>query len=464
MIKENQRFFNQINLLLTALIALCAMLLGYWIRFVLLTGAVDTYGLATYVWLGLLSAVLHLPIYAAFGLYESQRRQATRTALLRIFASELICSLITLSALYILDLPHVSRGVIFIAFGISLCAACAKYLAVRAVLQYYRRQGKNQKHVVLIGGGRGAHGYRRMLKAHPEYGFTVAGYFAPEADWPSQKWLGTYAEVEKRLKTLSPDEAIIALSAEDYIYITDIITACERTGTYLRIIPCYDEYISSRMRVETLDGINVVDIRSVPLTLTGNAIVKRGVDILVSSLALVVFSPLMLVAVIGIKLTSPGPILFRQERVGKNKKHFAMLKFRSMHVNDSETTGWTRDEDSRKTRFGAVMRKLSIDELPQFLNVLRGEMSVVGPRPEIPYHVERLSQTVPLYMIKHYVKPGITGWAQVNGYRGDTSIPKRIEHDIFYIENWSLWLDLKIMLLTVFRMVNAEKVAGGDGP
>ena len=185
---------------------------------------------------------------------------------------------------------------------------------------------------------------------------------------------------------------------------------------------------------------------------------KRAMDTVLSFTALVTLSPLLLTTAAAIKLTSPGPVLFKQERVGKERKVFTMYKFRSMRVNSQADTAWSRDRDSRITPFGALIRKFSLDELPQFFNVLKGEMSVVGPRPELPYFVEQYKDNVPLYMVKHQVKPGITGWAQVNGYRGDTSIEKRIEHDIWYIENWSMYLDVKIIFMTIFGgMINKEK-------
>lgn len=166
----------------------------------------------------------------------------------------------------------------------------------------------------------------------------------------------------------------------------------------------------------------------------------------------------MLACAIGVKLTSPGPVIFKQRRIGRDKKTFSMYKFRSMRVNGGEDTVWSTNHDGRKTKFGAFMRKCSLDELPQFFNVLKGDMSLVGPRPEIPYYVERFKEDVPLYMVKHQVRPGITGWAQVNGLRGDTSIKARIEHDVYYIEHWSLMFDIEILLTTVFcgKFVNSE--------
>ena len=179
-----------------------------------------------------------------------------------------------------------------------------------------------------------------------------------------------------------------------------------------------------------------------------------------SSLGLILLSPLMLFIAIGVKLSSPGPVLFRQTRVGFNRREFQMLKFRSMRVNQEEKTAWTKDTDPRRTKFGALIRKVSLDELPQLFNVLKGDMSLIGPRPELPYFVEMFRESVPLYMVKHQVKPGITGWAQVNGYRGDTSVQKRIELDLWYIEHWSVSLDIRILLRTVFGgMINKEGAA-----
>ena len=182
-------------------------------------------------------------------------------------------------------------------------------------------------------------------------------------------------------------------------------------------------------------------------------------DIAGALVLIVLSSPVMLLAAVGVKLSSPGPIIFRQKRVGLNKKPFYMYKFRSMRVNTASDTGWSTNSDPRKTRFGSFIRKFSIDELPQFFNVLKGDMSLVGPRPELPHFVDQFKEEIPLYMVKHQVRPGITGWAQVNGLRGDTSIKERIEHDVYYIENWSILLDIKILFLTLFKgFVNQEKL------
>ena len=195
----------------------------------------------------------------------------------------------------------------------------------------------------------------------------------------------------------------------------------------------------------------MLNFRRIPLDNWANAFSKRAMDIAGSLLLIILLSPVMLLCAIGVKLSSPGPVIFKQERVGRNKKPFYMYKFRSMRVNSGQDTRWSTSRDSRRTKFGAFMRKCSLDELPQFFNVLKGEMSLVGPRPEIPYYVEQFKEEVPLYMVKHQVRPGITGWAQVNGLRGDTSIKARVEHDVYYIEHWSLLFDIEILLTTVFR-------------
>jgi Undecaprenyl-phosphate glucose phosphotransferase len=200
-------------------------------------------------------------------------------------------------------------------------------------------------------------------------------------------------------------------------------------------------------------GLPVINIRYVPLTNTLNMVAKRTVDIVGSLLGLIILSPLLLFLAILVKASSPGPVIFKQERVGLHGRHFNMYKFRSMRVQSEaeEKKGWTVKDDPRVTPVGRFMRKTSLDELPQLWNILKGDMSIVGPRPERPQYVEKFREEIPRYMIKHQVRPGLTGWAQVNGYRGDTSIRRRIECDIYYIENWSMAFDIKIMFMTIFK-------------
>lgn len=210
----------------------------------------------------------------------------------------------------------------------------------------------------------------------------------------------------------------------------------------------------SNPHTEALDGLPMMNMRHIPLDYIGNALLKRMCDLAGAVFLMLLTIPVMLIAAVGVKLSSPGPIIFKQERVGKGRKHFNIYKFRSMYVNDIADTAWSSPGDERQTKFGAWMRKHFIDELPQLFNVIKGDMSLVGPRPEIPFFVEQFRKEIPHYMVKHQVRPGMTGWAQVNGLRGDTSIHRRIDYDLFYIENWNILLDLKIMWRTVFKVRN----------
>jgi Undecaprenyl-phosphate glucose phosphotransferase len=231
------------------------------------------------------------------------------------------------------------------------------------------------------------------------------------------------------------------------------VTACEKSGVHTKFIPDYNSIIPTKPYTEDLLGLPVIHIRHVPLTNGLNAFMKRGVDIFGALVAIVLFSPIMLLAALAVKITSPGPIIYKQERVGRHNRPFYMYKFRSMEVQapHEEKKEWTKKGDPRVTSVGRFLRKTSIDEMPQFFNILKGDMSLVGPRPERPYFVEKFKEEIPRYMIKHQVRPGLTGWAQVNGYRGDTSIRKRIEYDLYYIENWTIGFDFKILFLTFFK-------------
>ena len=266
------------------------------------------------------------------------------------------------------------------------------------------------------------------------------------------KVLGTLGNLEIILPENKLDEIAITLPLKDYEYFESVVRTCEKSGVHTKFIPDYNSLIPSKPYTEDLMGLPVINIRHVPLTNTGNRLIKRIVDIVGCLAGIILTSPIMLVAAILVKLTSPGPILFKQERIGLHNRPFYMYKFRSMKMqkDTEEKKAWTVKDDPRVTTVGKVMRRTSIDELPQLFNILKGDMSLVGPRPERPLFVERFKEEIPRYMVKHQVRPGLTGWAQVNGLRGDTSIQKRIEYDIYYFENWTLIFDIKIIIMTFF--------------
>lgn len=267
------------------------------------------------------------------------------------------------------------------------------------------------------------------------------------------KVIGSIGNLAYILPENKLDEIAITLGLEEYYKLGKIVAECEKSGVHTKFIPDYGNIIPTRPYTEDLMGLPVINIRYVPLSNTFNAMVKRMTDIVGSLICIVIFSPVMLVSAALVKATSKGPLIFKQERVGLHNKPFWMYKFRTMYVQteEEEKKGWTQKNDPRVTSVGKFLRKTSLDEFPQLFNVLKGDMSLVGPRPERPQYVEKFREEIPRYMIKHQVRPGMTGWAQVNGYRGDTSIKKRIEHDLYYIENWTLGLDIKILFLTVFK-------------
>lgn len=459
MIKENQSLLNRLNGVTDALALLLAMLVSYYIRFGIFAGELGHIGLSFYVRAMLLSLPLFWLLYGLFGLYESFRSKNFLSEFSLLLRANFIGSGIMVGLFFVLREFHLSRWVLVIFFVLSTCAVTLKRWLLRRLLRRYREKGFNQKHVLLLGSGEQARAYLAAVSGDRSLGLEVSAYLAKRDELPALRYLGGYEALPSVLTRTKPDEVIIALEADEFPRLGEIIQDCEKDGVKVSLIPFYSKFMPPHPVIDEVGDVSLINIRRIPLDNAGNAFVKRLVDVVGALCLIIASSPIMLLAALGVKLSSPGPVLFRQERIGLNKKPFMMLKFRSMRVNDKQATAWSTNSDPRKTRFGAFIRKFSIDELPQFFNVLRGDMSLVGPRPELPHFVAQFRESVPLYMVKHQVRPGITGWAQVNGLRGDTSIKARIEHDIYYIENWTLLLDIKILLMTITKgFMNAEKL------
>ena len=312
-----------------------------------------------------------------------------------------------------------------------------------------------------MGGGKSAALYLRALEHNPYYGFVVDGYLAKvEEPGLGVQFMGGYDALSAKLDEMNVDEVVVALEADEIDLLPHVFAACDKNGVRITMVPFYSDYLPARPTIDVLDECKLINVRQTPFDNLLNAAIKRGLDIIGSLILIILTSPIMLATAIGVKLSSPGPIIFKQERIGLNKKPFMMYKFRSMRVNVQQETGWSTDYDPRKTHFGSFIRKFSLDELPQFFNVLKGDMSLVGPRPEVPFHVEHFKEEIPRYLVRQQVRPGCTGWAQIHGLRGDTDIAERIRYDIWYIENWTVALDIKIIFRTVFggKMVNDEKL------
>lgn len=460
MIKENQTLLNRINALSDILILFISISLAYFIRFFILNPApgVAYIDLHKYLQFTLIIIPINIIIYYFLHLYDSFRTKSFSKELSNIVKANTILIVALLSILFTVKLVHLSRLVLVIFYFINITLISVKRYTLRKILWNIRSKGLNLKHVIIIGSGQTAKEYLNIIKNNKEYGYNYVGYVSNNLDFDGEN-LGTYCDLLDILLKQKPDEVICALDVEDAKYLEDIVSACEKSGTKISIIPFCYKYIPSQPYIDVIGHMPLINIRRIPLDNLGNAFLKRTLDIFGSLFLILITSPIMLFTAIAIKLTSPGPVIFKQTRVGLNKNPFVMYKFRSMRINSESNTAWSTNVDHRKTKFGSFIRKFSIDELPQFFNVLKGDMSLVGPRPELPHFVDTFKDEIPLYMVKHQVKPGITGLAQVNGYRGDTSIKKRIEYDIYYIENWSIFMEINILFKTVFKGIkNNEKL------
>ncbi len=458
MIRENQHLLNKINALSDIIILFISITLAYFIRFFIFNPGVPYIELNKYLQFMIIIIPANAFIYYFFDLYDSFRAKSFSKEISSIIKANIILITIILSILFTIKLVDLSRLVWVIFFFVNTLLVLAKRYTLRKILWNIRSKGLNLKHVIIIGSGETANEYLSIIKNNKEYGYNYVGYVSNNFDFEGEK-LGNYCGLLDILLKQKPDEVICALDITDAKYLEDIVSACEKSGTKISIIPFCYKYIPSQPYIDAIGHMPLINLRRIPLDNLGNAFLKRTLDIFGSLFLIIVTSPIMLFTSIMIKVTSPGPVIFKQTRVGLNKQPFVMYKFRSMRINSESNTAWSTNVDHRKTKFGSFIRKFSIDELPQFFNVLKGDMSLVGPRPELPHFVETFKDEVPLYMVKHQVKPGITGLAQVNGYRGDTSIKKRIEYDIYYIENWSIFMEIGILFKTVFKGIkNNEKL------
>ena len=383
----------------------------------------------------------YLLLYSIFQLYMPRRVKSYRKELMDIIRANGIGFMIFILVLYFIKQEHFSRQMLCIFFFINISLEFASRYLIRTILWKMRKQGLNQKHILMIGESQMAEQYMDRLRENPKWGYQVFAHLKDEE------------KLERILEGNELDEVVIALRAEDYGKLERIVDVCEKAGVHTKMIPDFGNVISTRPYIEDVQGIPVIHVRRVPLNIMRNRAAKRAVDLIGATVAIILFSPVMLLTVLVVALTEEGSVIYRQERVGLHNQVFYMYKFRSMIMQDEEKekAEWSTRNDPRITPVGKLIRRTSIDELPQLFNELKGEMSLVGPRPERPQFVQKFRDEIPRYMVKHQVRPGMTGWAQINGYRGDTSIEKRIEYDLYYIENWTMVFDMKILILTIFK-------------
>lgn len=458
MIRDNQRLINRLTLVIDGFVIIASYLFAYFLKFESGLLLYDE-GLPMQTYMTALYFLVpgYLILYSKLDLYNTRRASGRKRELINVIKANTLGALIFMMVLYLINQPDFSRQMIFIFWGVCICLETIVRNMMRALMMFWWRRGYNLKYVLLVGYSSSAESYINKVLLNPQWGYVIRGILDDNiergTEYKGIKVLGTIDNLPLILPENKLDEIAITLSLGQYGRLKEIVGQCEKSGVHTKFIPDYAGVIPDRPYTEDIQGLPVINIRRVPLNNTLNSVVKRLVDIVGSTVGLIIASPIMIVSAILIKATSDGPVIFAQERVGLHNKPFQMYKFRTMieQTESEEAKGWTTKDDPRVTKVGKFLRRTSLDELPQLFNIFIGQMSLVGPRPERPQFVEKFREEIPRYMIKHQVRPGLTGWAQINGLRGDTSIEKRIEHDLYYIENWTLEFDIKILLLTIFR-------------
>ena len=459
MVRDNQRYISIISIFFDIVIMIISYLLSMYVAFGSRMENLLPFRVYMYILAGIIP--VYLFIYRGFRLYNSRKYTRLFRNIRNTIAANVTGILILTLFLYLFrkrsTLMHFSIKVVVCFFIFNCILQIVERLIIRMVLNSMRKQEAHKRHLLMVGLSPASNRLVDAIGRNPGWGYAIDGVLDDIAEvgtgYKQAKVIGKLSDLPGILNEQNTDEVVITLPLAAYGKLGEIVGICEKYGIHTKFVPDYSEVISSRPVTEDMDGVAAINIRNVPLTDPVNRLVKRLMDIFFSLFFIILFSPVMIIAALAVKLTSPGPIIFKQKRVGFHNKEFNMYKFRSMVVQDpkEEKKGWTTKSDPRVTPVGKFIRKTSVDELPQFFNVLFGTMSIVGPRPERKQFVDEFMEEIPRYNVKHQVRPGITGWAQVNGLRGDTSIPERIKYDLFYIENWSVWFDIRIMFLTVFK-------------
>lgn len=456
--------FVLLKLFCDVVVIYAVFLLSFYLRFY--AGIFDVPhgvpGLLPYMTFFAIGTVLIVLLFRNKGLYRGFWRGRFADEIVEVCKAVCFGILIMMAISFMYREFSFSRGLVMIALPLEIVAIALERLVMERIELALRRKNGLFTRVVIIGAGDPAVRIARGILRNKVMGYELKGFIADQAIDLSaagidRPWLGRIDALQRLLERGDTDEVILAEKRFTHEEIMQIILTCEKSLVSFKFVPGIFEMMTSNVNILSIDGVSVLDLHRFPLQSIWARFIKRTFDIAGSFAGLVVFSPLFAVVGALIKLDSRGPVFFLQERCGEDGRVFNIIKFRTMIVGAENETGpvWATFGDKRRTRLGAFLRKTNIDELPQLINVFRGDMSLVGPRPERPYFVSRFKEDVPRYMSRHYVKSGMTGWAQVNGLRGDTSIEERIKYDLFYIENWSLFFDVKILFLTLFAQKNA---------
>jgi Undecaprenyl-phosphate glucose phosphotransferase len=462
-----------VRLLLTALLIGCDALavngafLGVY-AWRLATGDLSQFALPDSATRYLFILLLNLAFAVAFwssGLYTLKRGASRVDEIYKVFSAISLGTFASFAINTLLiqfgrdPIPWTAQ-ILLLSWGAALVATVVLRLLHRVVVRLLRRSGFDTRKVLIVGAREPGRLVWNKIRRADELGYRVQGFLSDTTRVgelvDGLPVLGRTENLSRVIRATGADEVVIALSGRSTVEVLDVVALAEDEAVEVKVYPdAFQIITNNEISIGDLDGLPLVSVRNVALDNPLNRALKRGLDVVTATMVLVLTSPLLLLLALLIKLDSPGPIFFIQPRVGLDGRPFPMIKFRSMRAEVSGT-GWTRPNDERRTRLGRFMRRYSLDELPQFVNVVLGDMSVVGPRPEQPAYVAQFSQSIPRYMRRHKEKAGITGWAQVNGLRGDTSIEERTRYDLYYVENWSLLFDIKIMLKTAVQVFEGE--------
>lgn len=445
-----------LDLVLSALAFVLAFATRFWF-FSPADGNLGHLDLSSYAFFGVLLAVTQVIVLTLLGLYRNQRFLSFLDEVGHLLGGVILNIAFSFAILYYLRIYELSR-LLPVFYGIFLFVLVSVgHDVFRRLLSSRRQRGKGFHDVLVVGTTTMAQRTADAIERNPLYGYRVLGFLLEPGSAPTlvpaDKVLGSLQDLDAIVEKTSPRDIIFAGDQGTNDNLGYVLQICDRHGIQFHVVPSLGALVTAHGLIENLSGLPLISVRDIPARAGFNRILKRSFDIVFSGLFLLVFSPLYLLIALAVKLTSPGPVFFLQERVGLDNKVFKILKFRTMRVQTEKAsdTLWTTKGDPRITSIGRFLRQSSLDEIPQFINIFLGQMSVVGPRPERPFFVEQFKDQYQYFKRRHAVKAGLTGWAQINGLRGDTSIQDRIEADIYYIENWTLFLDLKIVFLTPFK-------------
>jgi len=413
--------------------------------------------LERYVFLGWILAVSQILILGMVGYYRRRCFLAFVDEVGFLLGGVALNIAFSLATLYYLHIYDVSRLLPLVYGATILVFLLVGHFVLRRILSARRHKGLGLRTLIIVGGNPTALKTAQALERNPLAGYRVQGFLLEghekAVSVPAEKVLGKLSQLDAVLDSLKPGDLIYTGDKNYQENLKQVLEACDAHGVQLHVVPSVGELVTVRGHLANLDGLPLISIRDIPARMGFNRILKRTFDILFSGVFIAVFSPVFLLIALAVKFTSKGPVFFTQERVGLDNKVFKIIKFRTMKVQTEQASNtiWTTKDDPRITSIGKFLRQSSLDEIPQFFNIFIGQMSVVGPRPERPFFVEQFKDKYRYFKRRHAVKAGLTGWAQINGLRGDTSIQDRIDADLFYIENWTFFLDLKIVVLTPFK-------------